>query len=591
MEAPAATMANGVPVCHFWQQGRCRFGDSCRFAHPERVPSAAADDDVEGAYPELGQAATAAEEQEESPLSSSARLNKWGVDVGGGDKVRAPLRPQSCPLCSLNRSARTGPLTTADDRPGGRAGARSRVPGRVRLAAGLRQPGDLDPWALARHEGRPRGFCVAAGLRPLVLASGHLARGRGRTGGRAPAAPLARRPRPAPLTPALPCVSGQAIATQMLGMTVTEDAPDQDTTYTLKSSVGSDLFGSDKGKESGSGDSGGLAAAIGASGGRPPKGPDGSLDSALVGSLHSSLGSAGEAQSVDAIASSVGSSAGGGSLEEMLAAEAEALAAAEASGGAGGGAGGGAEFAAAGGGSAGGSGEFSADGGEAARLAQEGHREELCQYHMAGYCANGLSCPFIHGDICPTCGMACLNPFNEQEKQAHLDMCMEAVLVHQESEASRGLQCGICLETPYEAGVKFGILPNCVHVFCLDCIRSWRTNSETYGSEAVRVCPVCRVESYFVVPCERFVDDSDPERKQVLLDGYKESLARIPCVFPAAFQPHACLRALWSALRDLRGALPRAQMPILQVRRGDVSVLGGRYVVRRGRLYVLARGA
>ena len=105
------------------------------------------------------------------------------------------------------------------------------------------------------------------------------------------------------------------------------------------------------------------------------------------------------------------------------------------------------------------------------------------------------------------------------------------------------------------------------------------------------MCPVCRVESYFVVPCERFVDDSDPERKQVLLDGYKESLARIPCVFPAAFQPYACLRALWSALRDLRGALPRAQMPILQVRRGDVSVLGGRYVVRRGRLHVLARGA
>ena len=51
-------------------------------------------------------------------------------------------------------------------------------------------------------------------------------------------------------------MSGQAIATQMLGMTVTEDAPDQDTTYTLKSSVGSDLFGSDKGKESGSGDKG-----------------------------------------------------------------------------------------------------------------------------------------------------------------------------------------------------------------------------------------------------------------------------------------------------------------------------------------------
>lgn len=106
---------------------------------------------------------------------------------------------------------------------------------------------------------------------------------------------------------------------------------------------------------------------------------------------------------------------------------------------------------------------------------------------------------------------------------------MEAVMVHQESEASRGLQCGICLETPYEAGIKFGILPNCVHVFCLDCIRSWRTNSDAFGSDAVRVCPVCRIESYFVVPCERFVDNSDPARKQKVLDGYKESLARIPC--------------------------------------------------------------
>jgi E3 ubiquitin-protein ligase makorin len=145
-----------------------------------------------------------------------------------------------------------------------------------------------------------------------------------------------------------------------------------------------------------------------------------------------------------------------------------------------------------------------------------------------GYCANGLSCPFIHGDICPTCGVACLNPFNEQEREQHMELCMEAVMVHQESEASRGLQCGICLETPYEAGIKFGILPNCVHVFCLDCIRSWRTNSDTFGSDAVRVCPVCRVESYFVVPCERFVDNSDPARKQKVLDCYKESLARIP---------------------------------------------------------------
>ena len=144
-----------------------------------------------------------------------------------------------------------------------------------------------------------------------------------------------------------------------------------------------------------------------------------------------------------------------------------------------------------------------------------------------------------------------------------MEMCMEAVMVHQESEASRGLQCGICLETPYEAGIKFGILPNCVHVFCLDCIRSWRTNTDAFGSDAVRVCPVCRVESYFVVPCERFVDNSDPARKQKVLDGYKQSLSRIPYAkhkLLAAFEPAYLQSPV--VLMALRTMLLHLQLPI-----------------------------
>eukprot|EP01047_Picozoa_sp_COSAG01_P004611 COSAG01_NODE_153_length_23909_cov_32.542018_7_plen_128_part_00 len=109
---------------------------------------------------------------------------------------------------------------------------------------------------------------------------------------------------------------------------------------------------------------------------------------------------------------------------------------------------------------------------------------------------------------------------------------------------------------------RFGILPSCNHVFCLECIRAWRTNSETYGSDAVRVCPICRVEScdifiiptpvtftrsdfwpaeqssvccadesggfprYIVVPCERFVDE--PDRKAMVIEQYKQTLKRIP---------------------------------------------------------------
>jgi hypothetical protein len=45
--------------------------------------------------------------------------------------------------------------------------------------------------------------------------------------------------------------------------------------------------------------------------------------------------------------------------------------------------------------------------------------------------------------------------------------------------ASRGKACGICLEKVLKkAGEtherRFGILPNCKHVFCVGCIRTWR---------------------------------------------------------------------------------------------------------------------
>ena len=44
---------------------------------------------------------------------------------------------------------------------------------------------------------------------------------------------------------------------------------------------------------------------------------------------------------------------------------------------------------------------------------------------------------------------------------------------------SKGKSCGICMEVIMEKSPKaeqrFGLLSNCNHVFCLSCIRKWRS--------------------------------------------------------------------------------------------------------------------
>lgn len=43
---------------------------------------------------------------------------------------------------------------------------------------------------------------------------------------------------------------------------------------------------------------------------------------------------------------------------------------------------------------------------------------------------------------------------------------------------SKDKTCGICFEIIIEKSKgekRFGILPNCNHIFCLECIRKWRS--------------------------------------------------------------------------------------------------------------------
>ena len=113
-------------------------------------------------------------------------------------------------------------------------------------------------------------------------------------------------------------------------------------------------------------------------------------------------------------------------------------------------------------------------------------------------------------------------------------------------------ECGICMgDQPTDK--LYGILSHCNCVFCLGCIREWRSagterNPGMAGS-TVRQCPLCRVASYFVVPSIRTFTlkslvnadngtaEEDTQTRQAALqaektafiDAYKSSLKQKPC--------------------------------------------------------------
>ncbi len=53
--------------------------------------------------------------------------------------------------------------------------------------------------------------------------------------------------------------------------------------------------------------------------------------------------------------------------------------------------------------------------------------------------------------------------------------CEEAFAI----QRSQDKKCGICLETVWDrdGDKRFGMLENCDHIFCLECIRTWRSSS------------------------------------------------------------------------------------------------------------------
>lgn len=88
--------------------------------------------------------------------------------------------------------------------------------------------------------------------------------------------------------------------------------------------------------------------------------------------------------------------------------------------------------------------------------------------------------------------------------------------------------CTICLEKILKNNKRFGILENCSHAFCLDCIRDWRATYDKKVSKShYRTCPQCRVNSYLVIPSNRMIYEGP--MKDELIEEYCDALLEIPC--------------------------------------------------------------
>ncbi|KAI9116558.1 hypothetical protein K1719_012725 [Acacia pycnantha] len=158
----------------------------------------------------------------------------------------------------------------------------------------------------------------------------------------------------------------------------------------------------------------------------------------------------------------------------------------------------------------------------------------ICSFAAAGNCPRKEKCPFIHGDLCPTCGKQCLHPFRPEEREEHMITCQKKQKHLEALKRSQEIECSVCLERvlskPSAAERKFGLLSECDHPFCISCIRNWRSSNPTSGMDVnstLRACPICRQHSYFVIPSVIWY--STTEEKNEIIDSYKEKLKSIDC--------------------------------------------------------------
>lgn len=157
--------------------------------------------------------------------------------------------------------------------------------------------------------------------------------------------------------------------------------------------------------------------------------------------------------------------------------------------------------------------------------------QNMKNFDSCSFSDNRKYAPGLRFDRCNICGIDALHPYNSFEKERHLEQCKEShrLKVEQEEALNRSKEktCGICLDVILDKKrARFGLLDNCDHVFCLECIRTWRS-SQNFESKMVKACPECRTKSYFITPANYW--PKDKQDKEDLIRAHKEKLKTIEC--------------------------------------------------------------
>ncbi|XP_033149274.1 probable E3 ubiquitin-protein ligase makorin-1 [Drosophila busckii] len=171
---------------------------------------------------------------------------------------------------------------------------------------------------------------------------------------------------------------------------------------------------------------------------------------------------------------------------------------------------------------------------EPVKLAKPQSLEQVCPYENP--CPYRQYCPYrIHLELCEMCDQFCMHPTDQAQRKKHKRDCLQqheqAMELSFAIAQSKDKTCGICFDTIMEKVGKekrFGILPNCNHIFCLECIRTWR-QAKQFEHKITRACPECRVCSDFVCPSAFWVETK--EEKDKLLNDYRAALGAKDCKY------------------------------------------------------------
>jgi len=85
--------------------------------------------------------------------------------------------------------------------------------------------------------------------------------------------------------------------------------------------------------------------------------------------------------------------------------------------------------------------------------------------------------------------------------------------------------CAICSCDVEAAKRLYGVLDNCDHIFCYECIVSWKRSK--YSNAESESCPVCKVRSAFITPSKHWYENKDDKYR--IVKKHKNHLKTLPC--------------------------------------------------------------